>query len=678
MISKSFMRHTFHLFILFVLLAVAAAQDVPAEEGTGVRRAVNNHLGVAEEEEININFVDVDIATLIKFVSDVTGKNFVYDEKVRGKVTVIAPTKLSVEETFSLFTSILELKGFTLIPTESAYKIIPSAMAKQGSTEIVEEQVRRFDETYIIRLVPLDHVSAQEVLQLLRPLISRNGYIASFNPKNALIVVDTALNIEKILRIIEVVDKGVEGEGFEFIYLRYADADAVSRILGQVVGQVGTYKPQKGKVPAAPPFQGRSFQGGGVKIIPDSRLNALIIVGPSAQIEEYKRFIAALDVELPATSSHINVHYLENADAEELAKVLEGVIKTGNSAKPGGTKKIAPPTEFRDRIAITPDKGTNSLVIIASPSDYQNLVQVIKKLDRRPKQVFVEAMITEVSIDKALDLGSRWRATGTKGGEPVAIGGVGTVDSSAIQTIINGMTGLTVGGLANFITVPVTTSDGSSFDLTAPGFAALFSLAEFKDVINVLSTPHILTSDNSEAEIMVGENVPFISKFEREATSANQPVLQSIERKDVGITLNIKPQISEGGYVKLDIYQEISALSTSAVQAADIITAKRSAKTSVVIKDGQTVVIGGLIQERNINNVTKVPLLGDIPIIGWLFKYNIKQKQKTNLLVFLTPHIIKDLGELDDIKKMKEGEYDSGREDREGGKEATDKEDGDG
>jgi general secretion pathway protein D len=296
------------------------------------------------------------------------------------------------------------------------------------------------------------------------------------------------------------------------------------------------------------------------------------------------------------------------------------------------------------------------LIIKASPDDYLNLVEIIKELDKRPKQVFVEAMIMEVSINKALNAGTKWRTTGG-GDRPVVIGGVGEVDSSTIDDIFTGLAGLTVGGITNFITVPITQSDGTVIDMSVPGLAWLFTLEMFKDVINVLSTPHILTSNNKEAEIIVGENVPFLSQFERE-TGSDQAVLQSIEREDVGITLRITPQISDGGYVKLDIYQEISAVAPTALvggaEASDIITTKRSAKTSVVVKDGQRIVIGGLIQEKKSMNETKVPLLGDIPVLGYLFKFKSDKKERTNLIVFLTPIIVDDFDDLNRIRRERE------------------------
>ncbi|MFH1025397.1 MAG: hypothetical protein V1764_01815, partial [Nitrospirota bacterium] len=307
-----------------------------------------------------------------------------------------------------------------------------------------------------------------------------------------------------------------------------------------------------------------------------------------------------------------------------------------------------------------PDKSTNSLVIVASPADYRNLVQVVKQLDRKRKQVYVEAMIVEASIDRLQEIGSRWRIIAEKDGEPVAVGGFGTVDATSMQNILFGLTGLTAGGMGNFLDVPISTigPDGKiiTSTLTVPGFAALFSLNEFKGAVNVLSTPQILTSDNKEAEIVVGENVPFISRKESDP-SRPQSVFSTIERKDVGITLRLTPQIAEGDYVKLDIYQEISALkqeSTEVVLTVGPTTTKRSTKTSVVVKDNQTVVIGGLMQEREEENINKIPLLGDIPLLGWLFKNKSVDKKKTNLLVFLTPHIVKEAEQLSKLTATKQ------------------------
>lgn len=607
------------------------------------------HAQKGKAAKVDLNFVDVDISSMVRIMSDITGKNFIFDEGLKGQITIIAPVKLTSDEAFSLFVSALQLKNYALIPAGKAYKIVPAAQARQNPAKVLTGAQRaKAAESYIIRVVPLKYVSTQEAFPFVQPLISRFGQISVFGSRNAIMIVDTAINVEKILDVLATVDTEPDIDEPEVTYLKHSRADTIAGILKAEASRSGVT-----------PAKGPGGQPGDDGITPDERLNAIILSGPRATREYLKRFIAVLDIPPPVASSRINVYYLENADSVEISRVLQDLIKASNGSASKGAS--AGPGGIGGDISITPDKATNALIVMASPADYQGLVNVIKQLDRRPKQVFVEAMITEVKIDKALDLGTKWRVTGEKGGEPVAIGGVGTVDSSAIQTIINGMAGLAVGGLGNFITVPVTGPDGSTFNLTAPGFAVLFSLSQFKDVVNVLSTPHILTSDNSEAEIIVGENVPFLSKIEREGTTAAQPVLQSIERKDVGIKLRIKPKISEGDFVKLEIYQEISAVSpTTTVGASDLITSKRSASTSVVVKNNQTVVIGGLIQDREIKSTTKVPILGDIPLLKWLFRFNSDKREKTNLLVFITPYIIDDFRALEEIKARKQEEFDKG------------------
>jgi general secretion pathway protein D len=405
----------------------------------------------------------------------------------------------------------------------------------------------------------------------------------------------------------------------------------------------------------------------GAAAIADPRLNAVILLGNKGMRETMKGLIALVDIPAPAAQGRINVYFLENADATELSKVLEGILRgvgtqPTRAAAPGAAGAPAAPFESAGGITITPDKATNSLVVVASPADYQSLVQILKKLDIRRNQVFVEAMIVEVSIDNLLELGTKWRATVRHNGEPVFVAGVGTVDSSTIQSVITGLTGLALGGLGNFITIPallsgatgVTDETGATTGISGtqgtsgiqiPGFAALFALSELRSAVNILSTPQLLTSDNKEAEIMVGENVPFVTGRQTNAQISTS-VFTTVERQDVGVRLKITPQITEGDYIKLDIYQEISAVKQDA-QAILInvgpTTTKRSTKTSVVVKDGQTVVIGGLMEERTGESISKVPILGDIPILGWLFKFKTTNKTKTNLLVFITPHRVKEV-----------------------------------
>jgi general secretion pathway protein D len=610
----------------------------------------------SKDKKVSFNFVDVDISAVVKFISEVTGKNFLYDDKVKGTITIIAPSKLSVDDAFNMFTSVLELKGFTIIPSGKIYKIVPISQAKQSGTEIIKEGTALVSDTYIARLIQLKSISSSNAMNFLQPLISKDGHISSFGPGNMLMIVDAATNIEKVLEILEAIDKpGIEEP--ELILLKYANAEDVVKIIAEAF-KISSKTPQPPgvRIPSAV-----SVEETKTNVFADTRLNAVVLLADKQEKEAVKRIIALLDVPLPEATSKINVYFLEYADATDLSKVLEGMITGISPQAKAGAQPAKSPFEPGGKITITADKATNSLVIVASPADYQSLLQVVKQLDRKRKQVYVEAMIVEASIDKLRELGTKWRIAAEKDGKPVAIGGFGTMDAASLQNVLSGLTGLTAGGMGNFLDVPLTTtgSDGTvtASTLTVPGFAALFSLNEFKGAINVLSTPQILTSDNKEAEIVVGENVPFISKRERDITNTSA-VLNSIERKDVGITLRLTPQITEGDYVKLDLYQEISSIkqeSETIIINVGPTTTKRSTKTTVVVKDNQTVVIGGLMEEKEEENINKVPLLGDIPLLGWLFKNKTLEKKKTNLIVFLTPHIVKDaeqLLKLTDDKKI--------------------------
>ncbi|MBI2400002.1 MAG: type II secretion system secretin GspD, partial [Deltaproteobacteria bacterium] len=597
---------------LFAILLCLALASIPASDGSCAQKPPQ------QDKSMLINFVDVDITAVTELMSRLTGKNFIFGSDVSGKITITSTSKVTSDEAFDLFISVLKLRGYSVVPAGKSFKIIPSSEIKQAPLEVLDA-AKGFhpNEAYVSVLVKLEHMFSRDVLPAVQPLVSKDGYISGFGrDSRAILLVDSSLNVEKVLKIVRLIDVAQAGGSPEVVFLKHSQAAAVAQSLRLIA-----------------PARGDEQQGAQGSIIPDARLNAIVLYGSKEENARQRQIIEALDVPAPEASSKVNVYYLENAEAAEVARVLSSLKGAG----PVAAGAAAQAAEAILRVSITSDKATNSLIIVASPEDYQEIVQVISKLDRRPRQVFVEAMITEVSLDRTLELGTKWRAMAEKDSKPILIGGAGTVDSSVIQNIVSGMSGLTVGGLANFITVPVTRPDGTVSNLSVPGFAALFSLSEFKDAIDVLSTPHILTSDNREAEIVVGENVPFLSRIEREAGTLNQPVLQSIERRDVGITLRIKPQISEGDFIKLDIYQEISAIAPMAENAADLITTKRSAKTSVVVKDKQTVVIGGLIQDRQTKTVTKVPLLGDIPLIGWLFRFQSTKKEKANLLVYLTP-----------------------------------------
>jgi general secretion pathway protein D len=579
-----------------------------------------------------LNFNDVDISTMVKFISELTGRNFVMDDRVKGKISVYSPSKISPEEAFNVFTSVLELKGFTVIQAGRVYKIVPTSAARQSGMKILTGAERGpVNDAYVARVISLENIAAQDAVTFLQPVVSKDGYIASLGSANTLLVVDSDLNVQKIMGILKIVDTSQKREGAELVFLKNATAENVANVIREWMGIK-----EKGARTAG---QSVSVPSGGL-IVPDARLNALIIFGSDRDKEDIKRLIAMVDVPSPTSSSKINVYYLENADATEATKVLEGVVKESTSAAAQTGAQMgaaAQQSAFEGgKIIVTPDKATNSLVILASPADYQNLLQVIRKLDKRRRQVFVEAVIAEVSLDKLKDVGTQLAISSEATGktavagvfDPFNILGAATPQQAAIVKILQTLGGNTQIGL---------------------NINALFT----NNAINVLSTPTIMTSDNKEAEIFVGQNVPLITQSNLTSTGLAQ---QSIERKDVGIDLKITPQITEGDYLKLDIYQEISAVTSNKGQATDLVTTKRSAKTSVVVRDRDTVVIGGLIQDQDTQTVNKIPILGDIPLLGWLFKTKSTERNKINLMILLTPRIIKsadDMAQVSDKLKNK-------------------------
>lgn len=582
---------------------------------------------------VMLNFNDVDISTMVKFISDLTGKNFVLDDRVKGKISIFSPSKLSTEEAYNVFVSVLDLKGFTVVPSGKFLKIIPSAGARQagGFTILPEGEQAPVNENYVAQATKLENITAQEALTFLQPMISKDGHISAFAPGNLLLIVDSSLNIRKLQAILQTIDTERTREGLELIYLKNAPAEATATTIRQWLTG-GDAKP------GAPATSSAAVSG---SVVADQRLNALVVLGNDAIKKAVREMVTKLDVASPEASSKVNVYYLENSDATEMAKVLDGVVKGMSASTTPNVPGASQTSPFDSgKVTITADKASNALVIMASPNDYNNLLAVIKKLDRRSKQVFVQVLIAEVSMDKSRDLG-------LEGG---VIGGGVLNQYLTVVGLYDPLGTLTKLGSA------ITTLGGSTLSGIDPrpaNVAAVLHAMDKQGLVNILSTPNILTSDNKEAEINVGENVP----FQGQSTQSTIGTTTSVERKDIGINLKIKPQISEGDFIRLDLSQEISAVKNDKGQAIDLVTTKRSTKTSIVIKDKETVVIGGLIQDTEDETISKVPFLGDIPGLGWLFKTKTKTRKKTNLMILITPQIVKNADVLKNVSVSQQVEF---------------------
>ncbi len=551
-----------------------SAQPLPApqkEKEPSRKKTADTAEVKREGNHITINFNNIELQAFTKFISDLTKRNFIIDDKVQGKVTIVSPTRISKEEAYQMFLSVLELKGFTAVETDNVTKIIPSSQVRQSGIKVISDKEMDIKgEGFLTKIFHLNYVSPAELTKTMQPMISKDGNVISYSPTNALIITDSFSNIKKLTDVIR-----------------------------------------------------------------------------------------ALDVEPPKGKGQINVYYLRNANAEDVAKVLMGIVsKIPGQAGAAPAAGMGRPS-FESGVLVTPDKATNALVITASPQDYETIKEVISQLDIRRRQVYVEAAIMEISLDKQRELGIEFRSVEKLNNNRVtSFGGTNFGGMGAATTGVEGFANIL--GLAVGIIKGTFTFRGIEY----LNIGALVRALQSETDVNILSTPNLLTMDNQKAEIMVGENVPFITG---KSQGAGGVTLTTIERKDIGITLRLTPQISSDDHVSLEIYQEISALAEAAGFDPSVvgpITTKRAASTTVVVKNAQTVAIAGLIRDNKSTIEHKVPLLGDIPLLGWLFKFQTKKADKTNLMIFLTPHIIKESEDADAILKEKKEKMEEFKKDQ--------------
>jgi len=548
-------RKSLPLLVAGLIVAVALPAHAQEKSSTGVSALERTELHTAghDADLITLNFTNIDISAMAKVMSELTRRNFILDERITGKVTVMTPTRVSSDEAYAVFLSALEIKGFTAVEDGKITRIIPLSSARQSGLKVLHDGSME-GEGFVTKLIRLSSVNPQDLVKTLSPLISKDGSIIAYTATNSLIATETVSNIRKIESLVQ-----------------------------------------------------------------------------------------ALDVRAPEGRDKINVYYLKYANADDTAKVLTALVSklpTTQTTQSGGAAIL------ESTVSISSDKSTNSLIIVASPADYEIIKDVIQKLDIRRRQVYVEAVILEISLAKQHELGFEFQtysSSGVIGG--TNFGNIGNVITSG-PSALSGLNGLTIGAVKGTFTY-----NGVEY-LNVGG---LLHALESNSDVNILSTPNILTMDNQKAEIMVGENVPFVTGQTQSAATSGS-IMTSIDRKDVGITLKITPQITSDDNVRLEIYQEISDVTTTPGLDANQVgpsTTKRSASTTVVVKDSQTMVIGGLISDNVNKSTMKVPLLGDIPVLGQLFSYRTTKVEKTNLMIFITPYIIKNEDDANDLTKRK-------------------------
>ncbi len=577
----------------------------------------------AQENQITLNLKEADIRALISTVSKFTGKNFVIDPRVKAKVTVVSSKTMSEREVYEVFLSVLQVHGYAAVPVGNIIKIVPEVNAKQGPLPVVSGRSNGTDEL-ITKVITLDHVPAAQLVPILRPLVPQQGHLAAYNPTNTLIVTDHAANIKRLVQIIHNIDRP-ESDELEIIPLKHASASELVRILNSLQATGGG---AGGKAPANKQ----------ITLASDDRTNSILMSGERSARLKIRATIAHLDTPLDNEAGNTHVIYLKYAKAEDIVTILTGVQKKQESAQKKGAPKTAA-VNTNAEVDIQADEATNALIITAGPDVVRRMKSIIRQLDIRRAQVLVESIIAEISNNTGKEFSSQFAVGGkegdTDGSVPIGVGNFGGTGgiiglfSRDNQTIAN--------SLGDGITFGVGSDNGTRF-------AFLLKALSADAATNILSTPSIVTMDNQEAEIVIAQNVPFLTgSFTTTADGANNP-FQTVERQDVGITLKVTPQINDGNTIKLDIDQEVSNVAQSATASSDIITNKRSISTSVLVEDGEILVLGGLIDDTLRDQVSKVPVLGDIPLLGWLFRSHSTTKEKQNLMVFMRPSIMRDSG----------------------------------
>jgi general secretion pathway protein D len=714
-----------------------------------IRSSAAESAGLPPQNTITMNFQNVDIPVLAKFISEITGRNFIIDESVRGKVTIISPSKVTPEQAFSIFQSVLQVKGFTTVQAGKIIKIVPSRNVRSDAIYTKSQNPSQsLGDEYVTRMVKLKNIDAASIIGVIQPMISHDGLVAAFPSDNTVIVTDDAYNVDRLLQIIEELDVRGEQASIVVIPLKLAFAGElapeIDQLMAAKMGAAAGNNPQmiRPQMGVATSATGPSL---GYKVIPDERTNCLIVMAPPLQMREIQDIVLKLDVVPPLATSRIHVYRLKNAQALEMVQVLNNLLNggsgpttlspttgkgslgrsssidaasgfggggfggiggggggyggmassasfggssggggfggssggggfgggggglrsrgsmSGGGAGGGGSSSASSAgknIDFSYPVNITADPATNAMVISASPQDWQTLKQIIDDLDTPRVQIFVQAVIVEVSAERQRELGVNFYSAGLGGGQAFGVGGFNT---GQLQTALGnplGLTGLGL-GLASNSKCPIPTAlvtqttqgspTPSSGTMMVPCDIALLTALETDTHANVLSAPTLLTADNEEAMIVVGQNLPFVGSASANAGLPGQ-IFNSVDRQNVGITLDIVPQVSEGDYVKLDLYEEVSNV-VNGTQNATLgpTTTIRSASTTVLIQNHRTAVIGGLLASQDTINNQGVPFISSIPVLGNLFSDKSSDKQKDNLIVFLTPQIVRNKSELREL-----------------------------
>jgi general secretion pathway protein D len=595
----------------------------------------------AQDEAVTLNFVNAEIEAVAAAVGKMTNRNFLIDPRVRGTINIVSARPVPSSAVYGIFLSALRLQGFTAVESGNVTKILPEADAKLHGGAVAPRGAASGDRLQT-QVYTLRYSSAAQLMPVLRPIISPNNTIAALASNNSLVITDYGDNLRRIERIIEAIDRPGEGGEPIVIPLRYAAAADVLQTMNRVLPD---------SVVGTPGQAGAIDASARLYLAQDPRTNSIIVRSENpARVEQVRSLVRQLDVQT-GTAANVHVVYLKNAEATRVAQTLRGILSgeaapVATSAPPPGAPPGTPAGAAQPPITqgggmVQADPASNALLISAPDAVFAHIKAIIDKLDVRRAQVFVEALIVEMTADKAAEFGVQWQSIPdvsqpqTRGFGGTNFQGTGT-GANILDASVNPLTlgtGINVGVVRGQVTIP-----GVGI---VTNLAMLARALETDAKANILSTPNLLMLDNEEAKIVIGQNLPFITgQYAQTGSATTATPFQTIERRDVGLTLRVKPQVSEGGTIRLQIYQEASAV-REATQAGPV-TDKRSIESMVLIDDGQIVALGGLVQDDVRSGIEKVPLLGDIPLLGYLFRYETRKHTKTNLMVFMRPVVLRD------------------------------------
>ncbi|MEC8191233.1 MAG: type II secretion system secretin GspD [Myxococcota bacterium] len=652
--------------------------------------------------KIMLDFVNKPIMDLIKYMAEITGRNFILTDDIKGEVTIISHKAVTVPAAYEAFLSSLEQTGYTTVSVGNITKVVSSNIAGKTPIRVHQNGNIPFTDNFVTQVIELENVTVSDISSVVKELMSKDASVISYAPANTLILTDAATNIRKIYRIINQLDIAAPKARLNVVPLSHAQATEVQKIIQDLYGTASSgssttsskaedrrsrrrnrlrdrVSRDKGGSATNVGAEGKYIE----KIIADERTNSLIIMANDEAMTAVLNLIGELDVDVdPSSRAQIHVVYLEHAKSEEVASVLSNLAQSsGNNdsrmsaarrraaaqrAKTSGARGAASTATsaatsaadatggataaFEDGVRITSDENTNSLVIIATQDQFAILRSVIEKLDIRRMQVFVEAVILEIGSDDELNVGLGFHMGNVDNNGSLSIGS-GQFNGSSMGLSQDILSGMAVGIYGKPIDVDVASPiDGSTVTMSVPAFGVALNAMQGDSSVNILSTPNILTMDNEEAKIVVGKNVPFKAGSSMSGTGTT---IQNITREDVGLTLKVTPQINESRFVTLEVFQEVQELQESADSDLGPTTSKRSAETTVVVRDNQTVVIGGLIGSTETESETKVPILGDLPLLGMFFRGRRAVASKTNMMIFLTPHIIEEPEDLEEVYRIK-------------------------